>query len=158
MMVTYANLAESIQRLSIHTEATAFEEKIACLNSLEENGFIVDPIRSRLQCLLEIKTNYTESALKRVELETVLANKEQENMSSIASANAYEAKLEDIRKSIAELKEQEKAIMKERAGVLSLTAELEQNISMLREEIFSLNRSHEAGPKEFGRITSKPLY
>ncbi|KAF3322514.1 hypothetical protein FCM35_KLT13655 [Carex littledalei] len=157
MMVTYDTLSESIQRLSIHTEATVFEEKISCLESLEENGFIVDPIRSRLQRLLEIKKKYTESAVKRVELENTLVKKEMENMSSHATADAYEAQLEYIRKSIAELKEKEKALMAEKAGVLDSTVELERDISSLREEISSINRSNELAPEEFESPYLGPL-
>jgi chromosome segregation ATPase len=158
MMATYAHLAESIQKLPIHTEVTVFQEKIVCLDSLEENGFIVEPIRSRLQQLLEIKANYTKSALKRVELDTGLVNKERENKNLLASANTCDAELEDIRKRIAVLKEKEEAIMKERAGISSLTAQAEHDISRLREEIFSISRSHEQSLEEFGCVISKPLY
>ncbi|XP_078167362.1 DUF724 domain-containing protein 6-like isoform X13 [Carex rostrata] len=157
MMVTYDSLSESIERLSIHTDATVFEEKILCLESLEENGFIVDPIRSRLQRLFEIKKKYTESAVKRGELENTLVKKEMENMSAHADAKAYEDQLEYIRKSIAELKEKEKALMEEKAGVLNSTAELERDISRLREEISSINRSNELAPEEFECIISEPL-
>jgi chromosome segregation ATPase len=158
MMATYANLAESIQKLPVHTEVTIFQEKIFCLDSLEENGFIVEPMRSRLQHLLEIKTNYTKSVLKQVELEPALASKEHEKKNLLASANTYDAELEYVTKRIAELKEKKKAIMKERAGISSSTAQAENDISRLREEILSISRSHQQSLEEFECVVSKPLY
>ncbi|XP_078169831.1 DUF724 domain-containing protein 9-like [Carex rostrata] len=157
MMVTYDSLSESIERLTIHTEATVFEDKISCLESLEENGFIVDPIRSRLQRLFEIKKKYTESAVKQDELGTVLVKKEMENMSLHASANSYETQLENVRKSIAELKEKEKALMEEKSGVLASTDELEHDIRRLRDDISSINKSNELALGEFERVISEAL-
>ncbi|XP_078174154.1 DUF724 domain-containing protein 6-like isoform X3 [Carex rostrata] len=157
LMMIYSILSDSIQRLSIHTEAKVFEEKIACLESLEENGFIVDPIRSRLQQLVDMKKDYTESSSKRVELKTELASEEKKSMSLHALANVHETELEDIRKNIAELQEREKAIMDEKAGKLSLAAKLEHNMSRLRENILSIDRSNELAPEEFKRLISKPL-
>ncbi|KAJ3691037.1 hypothetical protein LUZ61_020201 [Rhynchospora tenuis] len=158
MMVNYSNLAESIPSLSTHTEMRVFEEKFACLRSLEDNGFIVDPIRSRLQFLLELKTNCSKSALKRVELDTDLANKKEENEDQLASANACDAKLADVRKSISELKKQEKALMEERAGILDLAAKNDHIISRLEDEIFSINMCDELASEVFGRIALERLY
>ncbi|KAJ1692831.1 hypothetical protein LUZ63_009529 [Rhynchospora breviuscula] len=158
MMVNYSNLAESIHSLSTHTEVTVFEEKFACLRSLEDNGFIVDPITSRLQFLFEIKTNCSKSALKRVELDTDLANKEEEYEDRLASANACEAKLADIRKRISELKEQEKAVLEERAKILDLAAKHDHIISRLKDEIFSINMCDELASEVFGRIALERLY
>ncbi|XP_078177421.1 DUF724 domain-containing protein 6-like [Carex rostrata] len=157
LMMTYSILSDSIQRLLIHTEAKVFEEKIACLESLEENGFIVDPIRSRLQQLVDMKKDYTESSSKRVELKTELASEEKKCMSLHASANVHETELEEIRKSIAELQEREKAIMDEKAEKLGLAAKLEHNMSRLRENILSIDTSNELAPEEFKRLISKPL-
>ncbi|KAF3324720.1 hypothetical protein FCM35_KLT10877 [Carex littledalei] len=157
LMMTYSILSDSIQRLSIHTAAKVFEEKIACLECLEENGFIVDPIRSRLQQLVDMKKDYTESSSKRVELETEFASEEKKSMSLHASANAHETELEDIRKSIAELQERGKALMDEKAGKLGLAAKHEHNMSRLRENILSIDRSNELAPEEFKCLISKPL-
>ncbi|KAJ4776729.1 hypothetical protein LUZ62_060986 [Rhynchospora pubera] len=160
MMVTYATLVDSIKRLSIHTELMVIEHKIACLDSLEENGFIVDPMRSRLQHLCKIKTNYSKSALERVDLETKLAKEKD----LLASVNVCEEKLADICKSIAKLKEQlsvmekqEKAVMEERAG-LGSAAEREDSISKLENEILNINRLDESASEEFGHVVSEPLY
>ncbi|KAJ4783524.1 hypothetical protein LUZ62_034770 [Rhynchospora pubera] len=160
MMVTYATLVDSIKRLSIHTELMVIEHKIACLDSLEENGFIVDPMRNRLRHLCKIKTNYSKSALERVDLETKLAKEKD----LLASVNVCGEKLADICKSIAKLKEQlsvmekqEKAVMEERAG-LGSAAEREDSISKLKNEILNINRLDESASEEFGRVVSEPLY
>ncbi|KAJ3691040.1 hypothetical protein LUZ61_020204 [Rhynchospora tenuis] len=160
MMVTYATLVESIKRLSIHTELMVIEHKIACLDSLEENGFIVDPMRSRLQHLCKIKTNCSKSALERVDLETKLAKEKD----LLASVKVCEEKSADISKSIAELKEQlsimekqEKSVMEERAR-LGSAAEREHSISKIENEIFNINRSDELAYEEFGCVVSEPLY
>ncbi|KAJ4784258.1 hypothetical protein LUZ62_035504 [Rhynchospora pubera] len=164
MMVTYAKLVDSIQGLSTHTELKVIEDKLECLDSLEENGFIVDPIRKRLHRLLEIKTNYSEYASQRVKLETELAREKQENKNLVASAKICEDKSADISKSIAELKEQlsimekqKKAVMEEKAGILDLVANRKHKILRIEDEIFVINRSKESALEEFGRVVAEPL-
>ncbi|KAJ3690207.1 hypothetical protein LUZ61_019371 [Rhynchospora tenuis] len=164
MMVTYAKLVDSIRGLSIHTELKVIESKLECLDSLEENGFMVDPIRSRLHRLLEIKSNYSEFASEWVKLETEVAREKQENKNSLASAKFCEDKSADISKSIAELKEQlsimekqKKAVMEEKSGILDLVAKREHNISRIEDEIFIINRSKESASEEFGRVAAEPL-
>ncbi|KAJ3691038.1 hypothetical protein LUZ61_020202 [Rhynchospora tenuis] len=158
MMVTYAKLVDSIPRLKIHTELKVIEEKIACLDSLGKNGFVVDPMRSCLCRLLQIKTNCSKFSLQRVELETKLAKEKD----SLASANGCEDKLADINKSIAKLKEQlsimekqKKSVMEKRAGVSGSAAELEHNISRIEVEIVSINRAYELASEEFDRVISR---
>ncbi|KAJ3691039.1 hypothetical protein LUZ61_020203 [Rhynchospora tenuis] len=158
MMVTYAKLVDSIPRLKIHTELKVIEEKIACLDSLGKNGFIVDPMRSCLCHLLEIKTNCSKFALQQVELETKLAKEKD----SLASANGCEDKLADINKSIAKLKEQlnimekqKKSIMEKRAGVSGSAAVLEHNISRIEVEIVRIKRAYESASEEFDRVISR---
>ncbi|KAJ1694132.1 hypothetical protein LUZ63_010830 [Rhynchospora breviuscula] len=164
MMVTYAKLVDSIQGLSTHTELKVIEDKLECLDSLEENGFIVDPIRKRLHRLLEIKTNYSEFASQRVKLETELAREKQENKNLLASAKFCEDKSADISKSIAKLKEQlsimekqKKAVMEEKAGILDLVANRNHNILRIEDEIFVINRSEESASEEFGCVAAEPL-
>ncbi|KAJ4783525.1 hypothetical protein LUZ62_034771 [Rhynchospora pubera] len=158
MMVTYAKLVDSIPRLKIHTKLKVIEGKIACLNSLGKNGFIVDPMRSCLRRLLEIKTNCSKFALQRVELDTRLAKEKD----LLASANGCEDKLADINKSIAKLKEQlsimkkqKKSVMEKRVGVSGSAAELEHNISRIEDEIVSINRAYVLASEEFDQVISR---
>nr|CAB3491511.1 unnamed protein product [Digitaria exilis] len=55
LMLSFANMAESIRRLSIHDDDALFEEKMKGLSSLEADGFDVRLLRSRLETLLHIR-------------------------------------------------------------------------------------------------------
>jgi hypothetical protein len=54
LMLSFASLAESIDRLVVHQDdiGGVFQEKKQGLSFLEENGFDVTALRSRLEALL----------------------------------------------------------------------------------------------------------
>uniref|UniRef100_K3ZNP1 Agenet domain-containing protein n=1 Tax=Setaria italica TaxID=4555 RepID=K3ZNP1_SETIT len=57
LMLSFANLAESIRRLSIHDEDALFKEKMKGLCLLEADGFDVRHLRSRLETLVHIRSS-----------------------------------------------------------------------------------------------------
>ncbi|OEL37273.1 hypothetical protein BAE44_0001708 [Dichanthelium oligosanthes] len=69
LMLSFANLAESIRKLSIHDEDALFEEKMKGLSLLEADGFDVRHLRSRMETLLHIRNGRPglEGAIKDLE-------------------------------------------------------------------------------------------
>ncbi|CAN6362857.1 unnamed protein product [Urochloa humidicola] len=55
LMFSFASLAESIRKLSIHDEDALFKEKVEGLSLLEADGFNVRHLRSRMETLLHIR-------------------------------------------------------------------------------------------------------
>ncbi|CAM0145540.1 unnamed protein product [Urochloa decumbens] len=55
LMFSFANLADSIRKLSIHDEDALFEEKMEGLSLLEADGFDIRHLRSRLETMLHIR-------------------------------------------------------------------------------------------------------
>jgi hypothetical protein len=76
LMLSFANLAESIRRLSIHDEDTLFEEKMKGLSLLEADGFDVRHLRSRLETLVHLRSGpaVLQGAIK--DLEKKISHKE----------------------------------------------------------------------------------
>ncbi|WVZ95835.1 hypothetical protein U9M48_041549 [Paspalum notatum var. saurae] len=69
LMVSFANLADSIKKLSIEDEAAVFEEKMESLAFLEGEGFDVSVLRSHVEALLHMKNRLIElqHAMKTLE-------------------------------------------------------------------------------------------
>ncbi|GJN18396.1 hypothetical protein PR202_gb05555 [Eleusine coracana subsp. coracana] len=69
LMVFFSNTAESIKSLNIHDENELFKEKMKGLCLLEEYGFDVGHLRSRLETLLHIKNSSSElqHAIKKLD-------------------------------------------------------------------------------------------
>ncbi|KAJ1255418.1 hypothetical protein BS78_K241200 [Paspalum vaginatum] len=76
LMICFANLAESIKRLSIEDEAAVFEEKMEALAFLEGEGFDVSVLRSHMAALLHIKNRLIELQHAMKILEEKISQKE----------------------------------------------------------------------------------
>ncbi|KAG2589176.1 hypothetical protein PVAP13_5NG352900 [Panicum virgatum] len=79
LMLSFANLAESIRRLSIHDEVALFEEKMKGLSLLEADGFDVRHLRSRLETLLHIRNVCSELQAAIKELKNRSSHNETDN-------------------------------------------------------------------------------
>ncbi|XP_037488797.1 DUF724 domain-containing protein 6-like [Triticum dicoccoides] len=71
LMISFASLAESINRLGVEDDNELLERKMNCLAYLEASGFDVGDLRSRVEALLHMKNSRTEvpDALKKLEEE-----------------------------------------------------------------------------------------
>ncbi|XP_020260478.1 DUF724 domain-containing protein 3-like isoform X2 [Asparagus officinalis] len=74
LMITFANLVTDIGKLLIVDSTDDFEEKLKVLDEMELNGFNVQPVRSRLEKLIEIRSMLSQAegkkrSLKAKELE-----------------------------------------------------------------------------------------
>lgn len=99
LMVTFASSVEDIRKSSIADSIASFEEKIATLHHLEENGFSVQFLRSRLIKLLQIKSDHTNYLAEKDQLKAQLLEK------TTFSSQIVE-RLEKKQQTIAELEEE----------------------------------------------------
>uniref|UniRef100_A0A0D9XRD1 Agenet domain-containing protein n=1 Tax=Leersia perrieri TaxID=77586 RepID=A0A0D9XRD1_9ORYZ len=59
LMISFVHVAEGIERLNIHDNNSVFEEIMKLISLLEENGFNVMLLRSRLETLLRLKNSWS---------------------------------------------------------------------------------------------------
>ncbi|CAM0908615.1 unnamed protein product [Alopecurus aequalis] len=78
LMLSFANLAESINRLEVQDENGLLEEKekMLVLSLLEANGFDIRDLKSRLEALLDAKNRHVELQGAMSRLEEIIAKKE----------------------------------------------------------------------------------
>lgn len=157
LMVTYANVATSVDKLSFDDDIAIFEQKISCLDSLEENGFNVGQLRTRMKKLLQIKTDHTGNHLKKAELETQLAQKESANASVLLELDKVGLELTDLRKKVNFLTEQRGKLAAEGDRLSNLTAGLESEIPRLRDQISEARRLRESARENFEKLLAELL-
>lgn len=155
LMVTYANLTDSIKNLSCDDDVAVILEKITCLNPLEENGFDVGRFRTHLRQLLQIKTEYMESESRISRLELRLADKETE----VTSLKRVQLEMEEVSREINWVKETINTLMVKRDRLLDQTVGNGHDISRLKEAISDLNRLNlnELARQDFASLLAKPL-
>jgi chromosome segregation ATPase len=157
LMVTYANVATSIDKLCFDDDVATFEQKISCLDTLEENGFNVGQFRSRMKKLLQIKTDHTGNHLKKAELETQLAQKESANASVLLELDKVGFELTELRKKVNFLVEQRGKLAVEGQKLSNLTAGLENEIPQLRDQISEARMLRESARANFEKLLAEPL-
>ncbi|XBI51026.1 hypothetical protein VPH35_033606 [Triticum aestivum] len=71
LMISFADLAESINRLGVQDDDELLERKMECLAYLEASGFDVGDLRSRVEALIHMKNSRAElrEALRKLEEE-----------------------------------------------------------------------------------------
>lgn len=157
LMVTYSNVATSVDKLSFDDDVAVFEQKISLLDTLEENGFNVGQLRARMKRLLQIKTLQTGNHLKRAELETQLAQKEGANATVLLELDKVGLELTDLRKKVNLLIEQRAKLTAEGDKLLNLTAGMESEIPVLRDEISNARRLRDSARENFEKLLAEPL-
>jgi len=107
LMFTFATSVEDIRKSSIADSTASFDQKIATLCHLEENGFSVKFLRCILNKLLQIKSDHTKYLAEKDQLKARLLEK-------TASLSQIDERLEKKEQIIAELKEEAQKIMEEK--------------------------------------------
>jgi hypothetical protein len=69
LMVSFANMADSIKKMQIQAEARLYQEKMNSLLDLEENGFQVGPLKVRLNNLLCTRNRHINLKNRKASLE-----------------------------------------------------------------------------------------
>lgn len=99
LLVTFASSVEDIRKSSIGDSTASLQEKIATLRHLEENGFSVQFLRSRLIKLLRIKSDHSNYIAEKEHLKALLLEK-------TTSLSQIDERLEKKEQTIAELEEE----------------------------------------------------
>lgn len=157
LMVTYANLMDSIKMLSFDDDAAVIEQKCTCLETLEENGFNVNLIRMHLNRILQLKTDHVRSGLKQAELEKELAKRESESRSMHRLIEKIRSDVVKLDEQINALTEQSRTLVAERDQLLELTVGNGHEISRLKNELSIVNRSQGPAREEFARVLAEPF-
>ena len=76
LTISFVKLAESIQNMRIQDEDQLFQRKLSSLAELEENGFEVGALRTRLENLVHIKNRQMDLKGKKAILEQDILEKE----------------------------------------------------------------------------------
>ncbi|CAL4975904.1 unnamed protein product [Urochloa decumbens] len=79
LMISFANMAESIQNMRVQDEARLYQEKMCSLLDLEENGFEVGPLKDRLNNLLCTRNRHVNLKNKKASLEMEILETEAAN-------------------------------------------------------------------------------
>jgi chromosome segregation ATPase len=157
LMVTYANLMDSIKKLSFDDDVAAVEQKFTCLETLEENGFNVNLIQTRLNRIVQIKSDHARCVFKQTELEKELAKKESESMSTQSLIEKIRSDVAKLEEQISALTEQSRTLVAERNRLLELTVGNGHEISRLKNELSIVNRSQGPAHEEFARVLAEPF-
>ncbi|KAK3161275.1 hypothetical protein QOZ80_1BG0075010 [Eleusine coracana subsp. coracana] len=151
LMVFFSNTAESIKSLNIHDENELFKEKMKGLCLLEEYGFDVGHLRSRLETLLHIKNSSSElqHAIKKLDEKITLKEIDGKERGTQISM-LYTA--------ICQLERQAKlfrCILKSSVSQQK-TAALE--ISKLKTEASDLEQTYLSVEQQFSSVVTEPCY
>ncbi|XP_078180087.1 uncharacterized protein LOC144574089 isoform X2 [Carex rostrata] len=155
LMIAYANLVDSLKNLSFDDDVAVIEEKFTCLETLEENGFNVDLIRTRLNRILQIKNNHAASLLKHAKLEKELAKKESKSMSMLSVIEKIRLDLVKLDEQIKALTEQSRTLVAEKDRLLEQTVGNGQEISRLKNELSSVSSVEGSAREEFARVLAE---
>jgi hypothetical protein len=94
LMLSFANLAESVKRLCIEDDDAVFEEKMKGVSLLEADGFDVEHLRSRLETLLRIKKGRAKLQGTIKDLEQKFSHEETQRRTQIGVLNMTVRQLE----------------------------------------------------------------
>lgn len=138
-MVTYSGLAEKISKLHFSDTRNVLDDSNETLSDLERQGFNIQPIRSRLEDLMSIKTRHEHSQIISEEV-----------TSQIEERQKQRARIEEeIGKKIAELKEK-------RALAVTQIEVQKYEIGELKSRMDSIKSDSGAAMTEFEKVATAP--
>ena len=111
LMVTFANLVDSIQKLQGTDSQGIFQEKLRALIPLELNGFSVNFLRSRLEKLQEIQSNTSESEGKKLSLKERIMEEEEEKDHLDALVAAHDKIIMELEENLYRYRERRKSVL-----------------------------------------------
>ncbi|KAJ3672561.1 hypothetical protein LUZ60_007282 [Juncus effusus] len=150
-MLVYASLANSIKELSLDAELADFNEKLDCLNNLEQDGFETDPLRTRLNIMLESKMEIYEAGLRKREMECELSQRHEDNNAVFGNVHRMDAEL-------AELVERERRVREKRERELEKSVRNGDRILKLQSGISVQERNIERAREKFLAASNYPVW
>ncbi|CAO2190610.1 unnamed protein product [Urochloa humidicola] len=147
LMLSFANLAESIKNMRMQDEARLYQEKMCCLLDLEENGFEVGPLKDRLNNLLCTRNHHVNLKNKKASLEKEILQ--------IEAANCgLEQQVKFLDMLIMGMEEQKYQEMK--ASVEMKKAANRSSISKLQVDLHQVEESLVSAEADFCSIAAAP--
>jgi len=137
LMVTFANLVDSVQKLRVDDSPGIFEEKLRALIPLELNGFNVHFLRSCLEKLQEIQSKASESEGKKVSLKERIMEGEEEKDQLDALVAAHDKIIMELEENLYRYRERRQSVLLGRDRKESEIGQLKINLQATEEAYFS---------------------
>ncbi|XP_072988335.1 DUF724 domain-containing protein 6-like [Typha latifolia] len=137
LMVSFANLVASIDKLNIDDDLHLFEEKLNGLVPLEANGFNVQCVRSRLNELLQIKNLQAERKRKKAALEEKILERQGDNDRLNALIHTLDVAIPELEQNLALFRERRNLVMAQRNGNSSDISRLKMDVAEVEKSYFS---------------------
>ncbi|CAL4949317.1 unnamed protein product [Urochloa decumbens] len=147
LMISFANMTESIKNMRVQDEAQLYQEKMCSLLDLEENGFEVGPLKLRLNNLLRTRNRH-------VSLKNKKASLEKEILETEAANCGLEQQLKFLDMLIMGVEEQKYQEMK--ASVAMKKVANHSSISKLQVDLRQVEESLAAVEGDFCSIAAAP--
>lgn len=149
LMVTFANLASRVEKLCINDSYETFKERLEALVPLEENGFDVRLVRSRIEELLEIKNYQRQSKNKKTALEEQMLGKEYEESRLDTLNCALDKTITEVERHLASLREERDSVNSQR-----MTSRLE--MAKLQKDAQAAEEAYLSAERRFATILASP--
>uniref|UniRef100_A0A0E0JK22 Agenet-like domain-containing protein n=1 Tax=Oryza punctata TaxID=4537 RepID=A0A0E0JK22_ORYPU len=137
LMVSFANLAESIQNMRIQDKENIFEEKLRCLSELEEDGFDVKALKERLENLLWIKNRQIELKKNRARLDQGMLEREVDNATIEQSQKLLDKVIKELELKLLEYQEKKASLVDKKAANCSEIEKLQGDMDQIEESFLS---------------------
>lgn len=141
LMVTFANLVSSIQKLQISDSQDIFEEKLKALMPLELHGFNIQSARSCLEKLQEIRSNVFQSECKKGSLKERILETVDEKEQIDAHVAAHDKIIQELEENLHCYKERRTSMILGRNRKDSEIAQLKMDLQAT-EEAYSCAEEH----------------
>ncbi|ONK57086.1 uncharacterized protein A4U43_C10F16470 [Asparagus officinalis] len=153
LMVTFANLVSSIQKLRITDSEDIFEEKLKVLISLESHGFNIQFARSCLEKLLQIRSNVSHSQGKKVSLKEKILEAEDEKDQLEEFIAAHDKIILDLEENLYRYKERRSSMISGRNKKDSEIVQLKMNLQATEEAFSSAEENFNAVARSMVNVT-----
>ncbi|XP_008796800.2 uncharacterized protein LOC103712141 [Phoenix dactylifera] len=140
LMVSFANLATSINKLNIADNRSTFEERLKALGPLEANGFDVGRLRACLEELLETQSNQWQSKSKIAELEQKIIERKGDNDRLGALAVQLDKAIMEVEQNLTHFRESRELVIMQRKIIDTEILKLQKDVQEAEEAYRSAER------------------
>lgn len=138
LMISFANIADSIQNLQVSDSQNIFKENLELLDLLELNGFNVQLLRSRLQELLDIiRSDVTACEENRISLTDRITEGEREKSRVAALIAAHDKKIFELKNELHRNQEKKMCMLSSRNSFESRAVQLQMDLQATAHEYHS---------------------
>lgn len=149
LMVSFVHLVTDLCSLHIADSHQEFEEKLKALGPLEENGFNIQPVRDRLERLLELRTTLTQSKAKKQLLGEKVAKLEKEKHQNRLLLLSVEKCMSVLEQNLARMKER-------RAFALLDIGKNDSELASIQEDVQAAEEASVSAERQFTTASAAP--